>query len=254
MTASDQGGTQDLATGQRVPRLRSGKEMSPCPTAVPNVPDSWPFGNLVPFRYNFIMADPPWKFKLRSAKGEKKSPQHHYGCMSLDDIKRLPVAHLAAPDCVLFLWATSPMLRQGFEVLDAWGFKFASQGQWIKRTPSGKLCFGTGYRLRSASEPFLIATIGRPKTSRAHRNVIDGLRREHSRKPEESFQWAETYMPNATRLELFSRNHRPGWECFGDEAGKFDEPADIEDQADVACAAPSFLGDAGLVGPRSAVV
>jgi N6-adenosine-specific RNA methylase IME4 len=29
-------------------------------------------------------------------------------------------------------------------------------------------------------------------------------------------------MPDARRLDLFSRKTRPGWTAFGDEAGKFD--------------------------------
>ena len=74
-----------------------------------------------------------------------------------------------------------------------------------------KLAFGTGYRLRCAGEPFLIATRGKPKTSRRVRNVIEGPRRQHSRKPEEAFAAAEAMMPDARRIEVFSRQPRPGW-------------------------------------------
>ena len=49
--------------------------------------------------------------------------------------------------------------------------------------------------------------------------------REYSRKPEEAYPAAELLMPDARRLELFSRTNRPGWDHFGNEAGKFGEAA-----------------------------
>lgn len=47
--------------------------------------------------------------------------------------------------------------------------------------------------------------------------------REHSRKPDEAFTEAERLMPDATRLELFSRQERVGWDVFGDEITKFEQ-------------------------------
>lgn len=200
----------------------------------------WPFGALRPLSYELIFADPPWPTQMRSPKGEKKSPAAHYHLMSFDEIKALPVGQLAAPDCVLFLWGVWNLLLQGSdpfnrhfdcgrsplgEVIQSWGFRYVAGGAWHKRTVHGKTAFGTGYRVRSACEPFLIAVIGNPKTSRAERNLIDGLAREHSRKPEEAYAWCERYMPNARRVELFSRSSRPGWDAWGHETGKFDARA-----------------------------
>ncbi len=187
----------------------------------------WPFGDLQMFGYDLIVADPAWKFELYSSKGEKKSAQAQYDCMDLDAIRALPVDQLAGGDCLLFLWCTWPMLREGFEVMEAWKFKYVSGGHWAKKTVNGKLAFGTGYRLRSASEPWLLGTIGNPETSNSARNAIEGVVREHSRKPEEAYKWAETYMPNARRCELFSRQTRPGWDTFGFERKKFDAPEGV---------------------------
>lgn len=36
---------------------------------------------------------------------------------------------------------------------------------------------------------------------------------------------AEALIPDARRLELFSRQSRRGWQAFGNEATKFDEAA-----------------------------
>jgi N6-adenosine-specific RNA methylase IME4 len=174
--------------------------------------------------YDFIMVDPPWYFKNRSPKGEGRNATAYYKCWTISDIKALQPGYFAAPDCALMLWCCHPMLRQGLEVLDAWGFRFVTSGVWVKKTVNNGLCFGNGYALRSASEPFLIGSVGAPKYSKSCRTVIEGLRREHSRKPDEAFAWAEKLLPSAQkRLELFSRESRDGWDTFGDEGDKFDE-------------------------------
>lgn len=187
---------------------------------------AWPFGNNIrPFSFDLLMADPPWCFETYSDRGKDKSPEAHYKTMTLDEIKALPVGHLAAQDAVLWLWATHPMLPQQLGVIEAWGFRFVTSGVWVKRTPTGKLAFGTGYRLRCSSEPFLVATNGNPATARTVRTVIEGQIRRHSEKPNEAFKAAEELMPDARRIEIFSRTSRPGWTTWGDEAGKFDEVA-----------------------------
>lgn len=185
----------------------------------------WPWGDLQPHTYDFIMSDFAWEFALRSKKGEAKSAQAQYNCMSLDEIKSLPVLDLCKKDVVYWCWATNPMLDKAIDVVKAQGFEFKTAGTWLKTTVHGKIAFGTGYILRSSNEPFIIATRGKPQTSRSVRSGFTGLAREHSRKPEEAFAAAEKLMPKARRLELFSRTNRPGWDHFGDETGKFEVAA-----------------------------
>lgn len=175
--------------------------------------------------FELIMADPPWSFSNYSAQGEEKNAKAQYGCMPLPEISAMPVSVLAGDDAVLWLWATNPMLREAIAVMEAWGFAFKTAGHWVKHTRHGKLAFGTGYILRCAGEPFLIGTRGSPKTSRSVRSVILGPLREHSRKPDEAFEAAEKLMPDARRLELFSRQRRAGWSNWGNESTKFGEVA-----------------------------
>ena len=184
------------------------------------------FGLPIGQKFDLIMADPPWRFQTRSAKGvTAKGAGGQYRTMTLDGIASMPVADIAAPDCLLWLWATNPMLPVAFDVLSAWGFTYKTAGHWAKRTKHGKLAFGTGYILRCAGEPFIIGTRGAPKTARNVRSVIMGPVREHSRKPDEAFAAAEAPMPSARRLELFSRQERPGWTVWGDQTQKFDQAA-----------------------------
>jgi N6-adenosine-specific RNA methylase IME4 len=197
--------------------------------------------------FGLIMADPPWSYEMRSEKGYEKAPESQYQTMPLAEIKALPVEALAAPDCLLWLWAVNPQLPQALDVLKAWGFTFKTAGTWLKRSTHGKVSFGTGYILRSSNEPFLIGTRGSPKTTRGTRSAVvgkivtehyeisdegtdlwprvcitlDARSFGHSRKPDEAFRACEELMPNARKLELFSRTDRSGWTTWGNEAGKF---------------------------------
>ena len=74
--------------------------------------------------YGVILADPPWTFATYSHKGKGRSAEAHYDCMSFAEIKAVPVADWAGPDCALFLWVTDPSLPQALEVIAAWGFVY----------------------------------------------------------------------------------------------------------------------------------
>lgn len=191
---------------------------------------AWPFGpDLAPGSADLIAADPAWRFV--TFNGDPGSKGRPYRTMKFEDILALPVRDLAAPQAALLLWATWPMLPQAFQVIDAWGFTFKTGGSWHKRTRNGKTAFGTGYLQRSASEPYLLATRGRPRVfSRSERGAwcsdIDAPLREDSRKPDAIFDMLGRLFGDGRRVELFSREDRPGWTAWGDQAGYFNGGAD----------------------------
>jgi N6-adenosine-specific RNA methylase IME4 len=185
-------------------------------------------------RYRVIYADPPWTFATFSRKGKGRSPEAHYDCMTLDDIKALPVAEWAADDCALLLWTTDPLLEKAFDVIRAWGFTYKTVGfYWAKLNKgNGKLVFdersfftGLGFWTRANPEPCLLATRGKPKRRSADvRKLVVSPRREHSRKPEEVYDRIEA-LCEGPYLEMFARSSRPGWDSWGTEAGLFDSGA-----------------------------
>lgn len=199
----------------------------------------WPFGALVPMKYAAILADPPWSYRMYSEAGHAKSPEAHYDTMDIDEIAALPVAHLAGPDCYLFLWSTWPHLPQALGVMSAWGFEYVTGGSWTKRTRHWNVAMGTGYVLRSATEPFLVGRIARPKiTSRGERNLIlapreilapedipdsiEAIRREHSRKPVEMREMIDRLLPHGYFTELFGREPWAGHDVWGNQTDHFE--------------------------------
>lgn len=176
--------------------------------------------------YGLLLIDLPWEFQLRSAAGEEKSAQAHYDCWSTEELATVWKAHLGidwltAPDCVAVFWATFPQLPDAFEVMHAWGFKYSTGGCWFKRTSRGKAAFGTGFRLRGAAEPFLVATRGAPPLkARNVRNVIEAATRGHSRKPDAIYALCEA-IADGPYLEICARQAPPGWDVWGNEVGRF---------------------------------
>lgn len=192
---------------------------------------TWPFGGVAPLSYDVILCDPPTKFETWSEKGQGKGPDAHYQTMTWEELAELPVSQLGRGDTILFLWACWPTLEQSIDLIDKWGFRYVTGGAWHKRTKHGKSAFGTGYVLRSATEPYLIATLGSPLTSNSIRNVIesadldvmDAVARGHSRKPDAQYAYCEALAPRAVRfIELFGRQRWPGWDAFGNETDKFE--------------------------------
>lgn len=193
------------------------------------LPAPAPFQRLPARYFGAIHADPPWPFDNYSAKGEGRNPKRHYTTMSLADIAALPVGALAARDCILFIWVVDPLFNRAFDVIEAWGFDYKTVAfTWVKTSVADPTSFpiGTGYWTRGNPETCLLATRGQPtRLSASVRQLIIATRREHSRKPDEAYEAVERLVAGPY-LDLFSRQTRPGWTVWGNEAGKFDEAAE----------------------------
>lgn len=195
-----------------------------------------------PGGYKCILADPPWGFNLwwggRSSRTPagvpSRSTKPHYEVMKEDELNAIPVASVAADDCVLFLWTCWPVLEWSLRTVEAWGFKYKTCGFcWVKANATQIKLFDEdieahmtlGYWTRSNSEVCLLATRGKPK--RLDAGVRQGIiepRREHSRKPDCVHERIERLVPGP-RLELFGRQSRVDWTVWGNEATKFDGAA-----------------------------
>jgi N6-adenosine-specific RNA methylase IME4 len=181
------------------------------------------FDDILHRDYTAILADPPWTFVTRSGKGKGRSAEQHYPCMTIEDIKRLPVAHAAGRHAALFLWITDPHLKLGLKVMEAWGFEYKTVaftwGKLNKKSPG--FFTGMGYWTRANPEMCLFGTRGAPK--RLHKDVrqlIIAKRREHSRKPDEQYSRIERLVPGPY-LELFGRTAAPGWDVWTNEKTLF---------------------------------
>lgn len=166
--------------------------------------------------YNCILADPPWDLgmsgKRKRVKEGNKPDKLAYPTMTVQQICDMPVASLANVGCHLWLWTTNQHLKDGFQVMEAWGFKYLMPIHWIK--PSG---VGNWFIHRTQTILFGYKEKCQFKAGRYKPNIIltgDPVR--HSQKPEQSYELIESIsVPD--RLELFARNKRNGWHVWGNE-------------------------------------
>jgi N6-adenosine-specific RNA methylase IME4 len=167
-------------------------------------------------KFGVIYADPPWRFEVYSEDtGQGRTAEAHYSTMAVEDIAMIPVASFAADDCVLFLWATAPTLPEAFTLLTAWGFTYKTHCVWAKDK------IGLGFWFRNQHEVLIVATKGAvpaPAHGTQWSSLIEEPRERHSEKPEAFYELIESYFPNLLKLELFARNGRDGWKCWGFEA------------------------------------
>lgn len=166
-------------------------------------------------KYGVIYADPEWKFETYSENGMDRSADNHYPTTDTLEIVTRPVSKIADKDCVLFLWATAPMLPQALRVMGGWGFEYKSQIIWRKdRT-------GTGYWFRNEHEILLVGTRGKvpaPGMGTQWGSVVDAPVGRHSEKPDKFYELIEAYFPNLPKIELNARRARDGWDAWGYEA------------------------------------
>ena len=185
-------------------------------------------------KFGTILADPPWRFQNRTGKMAPEHKRlHRYRTMTIDEIKDLPIASMAADKAHLYLWVPNALLSWGLDVMKAWGFQYKGNIVWYKiRKDGGPDGRGVGFYFRNVTELVLFGTRGSLRTlapGRRQTNIITTRKREHSRKPDELYPIIETCSPSPY-LELFARHERKHWSQWGDEIGEFTAPVEYPER------------------------
>jgi N6-adenosine-specific RNA methylase IME4 len=174
-------------------------------------------------RFATILADPPWQFTNKTGK---VAPEHRrlsrYRTLTLEEIKALPIAHVAAQRAHLYLWCPNALLPEGLAVVRAWGFTYKSNIVWHKvRKDGGSDGRGVGFYFRNVTELLLFGVRGKNARTlapgRRQVNYLATRKREHSRKPDEQYELIESCSAGPY-LELFARGVRKNWAVWGNQA------------------------------------
>jgi N6-adenosine-specific RNA methylase IME4 len=175
-------------------------------------------------KFNIIYCDPPWSYYLYRPQYNKGNPirtaASFYKTMTIEEICALPVADIAAENCVLFLWTTNPLLNDAFKVISAWGFQYKTVAfYWNKKClNSDRLRFGMGYYTRPNCEPLLLAMKGSLKVlDHSIYQVTKASIEHHSKKPDIFRDLIIKLFGNLPRIELFAREKVLGWYSWGNE-------------------------------------
>lgn len=162
--------------------------------------------------YRVIYADPPWKYGNQGLD-DYGHAERHYPAMSIAELCALDVRTMADDDAVLFMWVTSPLLAECFDVIKAWGFTYKTSFVW------DKVRHNFGHYNSVRHELLLVCTHGSclPDVQQLFDSVITEERTEHSVKPETFRTIIDTIYPRGKRIELFARRAAEGWDKWGNE-------------------------------------
>jgi len=160
--------------------------------------------------FDLVLADPPWRYDHQEADNRKI--ENHYLTATIEEIE----SHCpnTSPDSILFLWATSPKLKDAIQVMEAWGFEYKTHAIWDKQI------IGMGYWFRGQHELLLVGTKGSPgATPQEFRvsSVFREKRSKHSAKPLCVYEWIEKAFAHKSKLEMYCRSPRKNWAAWGNE-------------------------------------
>ncbi len=167
-------------------------------------------------KYQIIYADPPWN---RSKGGLRKARPNQgrtldYPVMELLQIKSVLASFNAY---VLFMWAIDKYLYEAEQIGLDLGYNLHARLVWDKTNgiaPAFTVRYIHEYLLWFYRKPFLpIAKAQRGKWTTVLREVSTG----HSVKPQIAYEMIESLYPDTTKIELFARNKREGWDSWGNE-------------------------------------
>ena len=169
-------------------------------------------------KFRIIYADPPWSYNDKCEAGAVQSggvEVRHYDVMSIDQLCDLPVEEITEKNSVLFMWVTSPLLDECFDVIKSWGFKYKASFVW------DKVSHNMGHYNSVRHEFLLICTKGSCLPD--EKKLIDSVQsiektNKHSQKPIEFMNIIDELYTHGDRIELFCREaQKENWFFWGNE-------------------------------------
>lgn len=179
-------------------------------------------------KYGIIYTDPPWSIQkvIRKIRPHQHK-QLDYNTLSLSEIKDIhkQAFKLCDDKCNVFMWTIEKFLHETERFMQELGFTTHCRMIWDKGrglAPAFTIRFTheyliwfykKGHILRPSNE-----TRGKyPSVFHIQQNS------KHSHKPEYVYNMIDDMFPNVNKLELFARNQKAGWDCWGNETNKFDK-------------------------------
>tara|TARA_Y100001938_G_scaffold146547_2_gene225625 strand:- start:91 stop:690 length:600 start_codon:yes stop_codon:yes gene_type:complete len=191
-----------------------------------------------------IVIDPPWKKSTGGVGNKTLQCSTHYDVQTrweiIQTIKQWMDHHKVAPESHMYMWAVNSFtagrdqgILPALNVVEELGYKPISLIPWVKSnvgspTPYGmrytEMCIfavrydkGMGKRTRY-SGTLEVESVPNGKGLCSSKDYIISPRRQHSRKPDEFYDWVES-RSLGPYLDLYSRTSRKGWTSEGNQTG-----------------------------------
>lgn len=173
-------------------------------------------------KYDLIYTDPPWnqtkggKRKCRPNQGKELD----YSTLSMSEIKNIhqKAFKLCKLKHNIFMWTIDKFLHETEQMMKELGYDLHARIIWDKENgiaPAFTLRYSHEYLLWFYKKGHLLMPCKNMRGK--YTTVLRESSTKHSKKPECAYVMLEQLFPNTNKIELFARNEREGWDCWGNE-------------------------------------
>ena len=174
--------------------------------------------------YDIVYTDPPWQ----QTKGGKRKARPLQGKLldyptmdmeSIKEIHRIVFEHVNEKHNV-FMWTIDKYLHETEQMMNELGYNLHARFIWDKENgiaPAFTVRYSHEYLLWFYKRGRILMPVNEMRGK--YTTVLREPATKHSKKPECVYKMIEDMFPDATKIELFARNERDGWNCWGNEVG-----------------------------------
>ena len=168
-------------------------------------------------KYDLVYADPAWQLQKSNYRKSRPNQKKEldYKTIDLDQIKNI-LSNFDAN--ILFMWTIDKYLFQAEEIGKQLGYNLHARIIWDKENG-----IAPAFTIRFSHE-YLLWFFKTGKLTEIDKNmrgkfttVIREKSTKHSKKPIKAYEMIEALYPNHSKIELFARNRRNGWDAWGNE-------------------------------------
>jgi len=176
-------------------------------------------------KYKVAMIDPPWPKSMASFRKKRSSLSASlpYKTMKIEEVWALmddKILPMMDNNSNIFIWTVEQHLQATLNRFEC--MKKHCTLVWDKGNG-----FPAAFTVRYSHEYLIWYFKGKFSGISSERRgkdstVITESSREHSRKPDAAYKLIESWFPSDSKIDVFSRQKRDGWDQFGDQCEFFE--------------------------------
>lgn len=174
-------------------------------------------------KYGLIYTDPPWaqkKGNIRKCR-PNQGKELDYPTMRMEDISALHKSVLCNHTTQkhnVFMWTIDKYLPETESMMKDLGYTLHARIIWDKENgiaPAFTVRYSHEYLLWFYCKGKMLMPT--ESTRGKYTDVLREPSTKHSKKPLCAYSMLEDMFPDVPKIELFARNERTGWDCWGNE-------------------------------------
>ena len=177
-------------------------------------------------KYGIIYSDPPWSQKKGNIRAFRPNQKREldYPTLDIQEIKKIhkKAFELLDDKSNIFMWTIDKFLPEAEQFMKELGFTLHARLIWDKGNgiaPAFTVRFSHEYLLWFYKKGHML--MPSKETRGKYSTVIRENTTVHSHKPEIVYRMLDDMFPNAKKLELFARNQKENWDCWGNQTDMF---------------------------------